>query len=135
MIVLDASALIDVLTDQPAKTNVLEHLEQQILAPSHQLAEVVSAIARLKRSGALKPSAAKAALSEAADLTQTLVPLDEDLLQRALALDGRLRVLDALYVAVAERFGCPLVTTDGRLARADPPCEVLLIESGADIDR
>ena len=128
MIVLDASALIDVLTDQPTKSHVLEYFDRQILAPSHQLAEVVSAIAALKRAGVLKPAAAKAALSEAADLHQTWVPLDAELLQRALSLDDRLRMLDAIYVAIAERFSCPVLTTDARLARAKPPCDVLLLQ-------
>lgn len=128
MIVLDASALIDVLTDQPTKDQILSHFGQQILAPAHQPAEVVSAIARLKRAGDLKPMQARTAISDAAVLVQTPVPLDGPLLQRALSMDGRIRVLDAIYVATAERFDCPLLTTDARLARAHPPCDLILIE-------
>ncbi len=37
------------------------------------------------------------------------------------------RVLDGLYVALAEQRDCPLLTTDARLAAAVPPCEVVLI--------
>ena len=48
MIVLDAAAVVDVVTDQPTKPWVLENLRgQEVLAPAHQLAEVLSAIARL----------------------------------------------------------------------------------------
>lgn len=127
MIVLDASALVDVLIDQPHRDAVLAHLDGQVIAPAHQPVEVLSALARLRRAGQLTDTAARRALGEAADLEQDLVPADAQLLRRALELDGRLRVVDALYVALAERLGCPLVTTDRRLAAADPPCEVLVV--------
>lgn len=126
MIVLDASALVDVVTDQPAKSAVLEHLGQPIAAPGHQLAEVLSAIARMVRGGQLDPDAAAAAVADAAALSQSHVPLDADLLARALALNDRVRALDGLYVALAERLACPLLTTDTRLKRSDPPCEVIV---------
>jgi len=126
VIVLDASALIDVLLDQPNKAAVLAHLEQQIHAPAHQPVEVLSALARLKRAGAIDESVAREAIAEVQDLVQELVIPDQWLLRRALELDGRLRVVDALYVALAERLGCPLVTTDRRLADSNPPCDVVL---------
>jgi len=47
--VLDVSALVDVVVDQPAEEFVLGHLDQPILAPAHQLGEVLSALARLVR--------------------------------------------------------------------------------------
>lgn len=124
---LDASALIDVVTDQPTKPGVLDHLAQPISAPADQLAEVVSAVARMRRAGQLGRTEAEAALTDAASLVQIQVPLDDQLLQQALRLDGRLRVLDAIYVVLARRLACPLVTTDARLARAEPPCELVLI--------
>jgi predicted nucleic acid-binding protein len=133
MIVLDASALVDVVTDQPAKPAVLEHLEQPIAAPGHQLAEVLSAVARMARGGLLDAEAAAAAVADAAALSQNHVPLDDELLARALVLNGRLRALDGLYVALAERLACPLLTTDVRLKRADPPCEVIVAEA-VDLD-
>ncbi|MCR1786036.1 type II toxin-antitoxin system VapC family toxin [Nocardioides carbamazepini] len=133
MIVLDASALVDVVTDQPAKPAVLEHLEQPIAAPGHQLAEVLSAVARMARGGLLDAEAAAAAVADAAALSQNHVPLDDELLARALVLNGRLRALDGLYVALAERLACPLLTTDVRLKRADPPCEVIVAEA-VDVD-
>ncbi|MGL5864312.1 MAG: hypothetical protein ACRCYX_00365 [Dermatophilaceae bacterium] len=42
----------------------------------------------------------------------------------------RIRVLDGLYVALTEELGCPLVTTDRRLAAAAPPCTVLVPPAG-----
>ena len=45
-------------------------------------------------------------------------------LRRAYALRERIRVLDGLYVALADELGCTLVTTDRRLAAATAPCDV-----------
>jgi predicted nucleic acid-binding protein len=101
-----------------------EITEEQISAPAHQPAEVLSALARLVRAGELDTAIAAEALREAADLPQALVTPSLAHLERALHLQDRVRVLDGLYVALAEELGCPLVTTDRRLADAGPPCEV-----------
>lgn len=126
MIVLDASALVDVILDQPAKEEILAHLGQPIAAPGHQPAEVLSALARLVRAGQITSAEAGAALDDAAALDQDLVAVSAVHLRRAFALRERIRVLDGLYVALAEQLGCPLLTTDRRLANADPPCEVIV---------
>lgn len=128
MIVLDASALVDVVTDRPQRDAVLAHLGQQILAPGHQLAEVSSALVRLVRAADLTEDESQRALTDAASLVQQTVEIDESLLLRAFELRDSIRILDGLYVALAERYACPLVTTDGRLARADPPCEVIFVQ-------
>ena len=54
---------------------------------------------------------------------QTLVPLDEELAEGAaqLAALARLRGSDAVYGAVAERYGATLVTLDGRQLDRLPP--------------
>lgn len=125
MIVLDASALVDVVADRPLREGVLDHLNQRILAPAHQLAEVSSALHQLVRAGDLSDDDARRALVDAAGLAQQTIALDEALLLRAYALRNSIRILDGLYVALAERHGCALLTTDGRLARASAPCEVI----------
>lgn len=126
MIVLDAAALVDVVADRPSREAVLDHLTQPICAPGHQLAEVISALTRLVRADELTPIQCSRGLRDAATLEQDIVALDDRLLARAFALREQVRVLDGLYVALAERRGCPLLTTDARLARAEPPCEVIL---------
>lgn len=126
MIVLDASALIDVVLDQPAKSGVLDLLGDEVCAPAHQLAEVLSAIARVERSGAIDADTAAAAVRDAASLVQEFTVPEEALLSRAFELRERIRVVDGLYVALAERLRCPLVTTDRRLAGAQAPCEVIV---------
>ncbi|MQA86189.1 MAG: PIN domain-containing protein [Streptosporangiales bacterium] len=126
MIVLDASALIDVVIDQPAKERVLAHLDQPIVAPAHQLAEVLSALARLVRADAITAAAARAALDEATALEQEHVTPSSVHLRRALELQQQIRVLDGLYAALAEERRCPLLTTDQRLVASDPPCDAIL---------
>lgn len=131
MIVLDASALVDVLIDQPAKPWILDQLRgRQIVAPAHQPAEVLSALARLVRSGTLAGQAAVDALREASMLQQELVPPTSGQLVRALELQDRLRVLDALYVVLAQDREAVLLTTDRRLSRGELPVPALAPPEG-----
>ena len=123
MIVLDASALVDVVTDQEAAPWLLDRIAgEQVHAPSHQPAEVLSALARMVRAGDLEPDVGAEALEEAAALPQHLASPTPGQMQRAFVLRDRIRVLGGLYVTLAEDLGCPLVTTDVRLMQAKPPC-------------
>lgn len=125
MIVLDAAAVVDVLLGQRDTDWVLDQLQdQEVYAPAHQPAEVLSAIARLQRAGHLSSTQATDAVADAAALEQHLVAPTPAHLRRALELQERVRVLDGLYVALAEELECPVVTTDRRLAGSSPPCEV-----------
>ena len=50
------------------------------------------------------------------------------MLQRAYELRATVTVYDAVYVALAESLGCPLLTADARLARASGPrCDIRLL--------
>lgn len=125
MIVLDASALVDVVLDQTPGSWVLSQLAgEQVCAPAHQPAEVVSAVARFRRAGHISDKVARAAITEALELVQELVFPSPHHHLRAFDLQDNVRILDGLYVALAEERRCPLVTTDARLRRAAPPCEV-----------
>jgi predicted nucleic acid-binding protein len=125
VIVLDAAALVDVVLDQPAKPWVLELIESSpVISPAHQLAEVLSAIARLVRAGTIDTAVAAEALAEARSLEQELVTPTSGHLARALDLQERVPVLDALYVVLAQDHDAPLVTTDERLARAQLTIDV-----------
>lgn len=127
MIVLDASALVDVVLDQPTSGWLLEQLSgQDVCAPGHQPAEVVSALARLHRAGVLDDDALDDALAEAAALSQDLVLPTLAHVRRAVQLSPRIRVLDGLAVALAEERGCPLLTSDRRLAGGGTPCALLV---------
>lgn len=125
MIVLDAAAVVDVLLGQAHTDWVLDQLQgQEVYAPAHQPAEVLSAVARLQRAGHLSSTQVTDAEADAAALEQHLVAPTPAHLRRALELQERVRVLDGLYVALAEELECPVVTTDSRLAGSSPPCEV-----------
>jgi predicted nucleic acid-binding protein len=127
VIVLDASALVDVITGNHTRQQVLEQIDDDVVAPAHQPAEVLSAVARMVRAGDVDHDAAGPALDEGLRIVQDLVPPSTAHLRRALDLQDRIRVVDGLYVALAEERGCPLLTTDRRLAAADPPCEVIFV--------
>ena len=125
MIVLDASAVVDVLLDRPnAEWVRTQLLDQALSAPAHQPAEVTSAVGRLIRAGQLGTTTALEVIAEFSQLPQSLINPTREHLQRALALHPRVRVVDGLYVALAEAMTCPLVTTDLRLARSGLPIEV-----------
>jgi len=126
VIVVDASALIDVVLGQPAAGWVLDRLAgEDLCAPCHLPAEVASATARLVRAGELESAAAGRAVDRLLDVAVEMVLPTAAHLRRALALQERIRVHDGLYVALAEERGCALVTTDRRLSRADAPCQVV----------
>ncbi len=125
MIVLDASALIDAVLDQPAAGWVLDEIaDAEVAAPAHQPAEILSAIARLVRATKVDLESARDALDEALALPQRFVTPTASHVRRAFALRDQIRVVDCLYVALADELDCPLVTTDRRLAAADAPCEI-----------
>ncbi|MGQ0575656.1 MAG: type II toxin-antitoxin system VapC family toxin [Pseudonocardia sp.] len=133
MMVLDASALVCVLVDQPDAAWVIDRIaEDEVVAPAHQPAEVLSAMARLVRQGVLSADSAREAVDEALALSQRLVLPSPAHIRRAFALRERIRVVDALYVVLADELGCPLVTIDRRLAGADAPCEVRVPPAAAD---
>lgn len=125
MIVLDSSALVELVADGPDKAWVGGRMsDHPVAAPAHQLAEVASAVGRLVRAGDLRPEDGLQALTDAARLPQDVHPVDERLLQEAYDMRDRVRILDGIYVALARRLGATLLTTDRRLRPADPPCPV-----------
>lgn len=125
MIVLDASALVDAVLDQPTAGWVLDEIaDEDVCSPAHQPAEVLSALARLVRTAQVDLESARDALDEALALPQRFVTPTASHLRRAFALRDRIHVVDGLYVALADELDSPLVTTDRRFAVADAPCEV-----------
>lgn len=127
VIVLDASALVDVLVEQPNADWLLQHMVgTEVCAPGHQTVEALSALTRLHRAGHISEAALSSAASDAVMLHQQLVPPTVGHVQRALELRSHVRITDGLYVALAEERDCPLLTTDRRLARTVSTCEVLV---------
>lgn len=117
-VVIDASALIDLLADLDGAQAVHERLRGTVLhAPSHLDAEVLSALGRLSRAGELDEHHVEAALDRLAALPVHRHSAHE-LVSGAWARRGNLRLVDALYVELAHRLRLTLLTTDNRLDRA-----------------
>jgi predicted nucleic acid-binding protein len=130
---VDASVFLNAFNPYEAghetSQQFLAHLRRQaapIVVPTLLLPEVAAAIRRGRDDPALARRFAEA-LSRFPHLL--LVPLDEPLAHQAVvaAAEHGLRGSDAVYVAVALRFGSTLVTLDReqceRASRAIPACE------------
>ncbi|MFN8095505.1 MAG: type II toxin-antitoxin system VapC family toxin [Vicinamibacteria bacterium] len=120
MIVLDASALVELLLGTAAGRAVLERIaspDVSLHAPHLADVEVAQVLRRLARDGDLDPGSAGTALADlrALDLERHS---HEPLLERVWALRDNLTAYDAVYVALAEALDAKLVTCDRRLARA-----------------
>lgn len=118
-VVVDASALVEVLVDSPVGRRTLDLLEQQdeTVAPDLLDAEVHSALAGRVRDGRLTLDDAEAALDDLASTPVMRLP-HAPLLTAAWHRRHNLTVYDALYVELAAEMRCALVTADARLARA-----------------
>jgi predicted nucleic acid-binding protein len=120
MIVLDASALVELLLGTEAGRTIASRIADPTLglhAPHLADVEVAQALRRYVREGELDAGSAVSALAElrALDLERHA---HEPLLDRVWALRENVTAYDAVYVALAEALEAPLVTCDGRLARA-----------------
>lgn len=89
-------------------------------APAHFDAEVLSALGRMQRAGALTVAYVDAALEELRQVHGL-----SSLLAGAWSRRDTLRLTDALYVELAETAGLVLLTTDERLARAWPSAHAI----------
>jgi predicted nucleic acid-binding protein len=119
-VVVDASAMVDLLLDTERSSQVRDALRQRSLAaPAHFDAEVMSAIGRLRRTGDLSEHSAGARIERLASAPVRRAPL-APLLRGAWARRGDTRLTDALYIELATALNTVVVTTDLRLARAHP---------------
>jgi predicted nucleic acid-binding protein len=120
VIVVDASALLELLLDGPSSGVVAARFREpgvSLHAPHLLDVEVAHVLRRHARSGALDDRRAAEALSDFLDLPITRYP-HELLLPRAWMLRDVVTAYDAMYVALAEGLDAPLVTRDRKLARA-----------------
>lgn len=120
MIVVDASALLEVLLRTPASKAV----EGRLFAPGQTLhaphlldVEVAQVIRRYVANGEVHAERGRMALADLADFPLRRYPHDF-LLPRIWDLRDNLTAYDAAYVALAEALEAPLLTRDRRLATA-----------------
>jgi predicted nucleic acid-binding protein len=123
MLVVDASALTELILGRPAGDVVGEHLARHAFAlhaPHLVDVEVVSALRRLVASGEATAERAGEAIGDLQDLPIERYAHDI-LVPRVWQLRENFSAYDASYVALAEGLAdepVPLLTADGRLARA-----------------
>lgn len=120
MIVLDASAAIELLLRTPAAAAI----EARLFAPNETLhaphlldIEVTQVIRRYAAMGEVDEGRGSAALEDLCNLPVRRYPHDI-LLPRVWALRNNLTAYDAAYVALAEALDAMLITRDKRLAGA-----------------
>lgn len=120
MIVVDASAVLEVLTRGPAARAA----EARLFAPDETLhaPELIDLeVAQVLRRFVLARRMTVALADQAMDRwrgTRVQRWAHHDLLPRVWSLRATLNAYDAAYVALAEGLGVALVTTDGKIARA-----------------
>jgi predicted nucleic acid-binding protein len=119
MIAVDSSALIALVLGSRHGRFVERHLGEHAfgIAPHVIDAEVVSALRRLVAAGTVSEQRAIVALAHAASLRIVRFPLLH-FIPRVWELRQSVTTSDAFFVALAEEAGVPLLTIDGRLARA-----------------
>lgn len=120
MIVVDASALLEVLLRTPAAKAVEARLFEPGLtlhAPHLLDVEVAQVIRRFAARGDIDDTRGRAALADMADFPLHRYPHDM-LLPRIWDLRANVTAYDAAYIALAEALGAPLLTRDQRLAAA-----------------
>lgn len=119
MIVLDAPAAADLLLATPRARAVADALsgDVELHAPELIQPEVLSVVRRWLAQRWISQEVADRAVADLGDMPGVMHP-HAALRQRAWDLRDRFTASDAHYVALAEALDAPLVTTDGRLARA-----------------
>jgi predicted nucleic acid-binding protein len=120
MKVLDASVLVEFLSGGEHAESSERHLMESpgwLWAPYLVDAEVGHALRGEVRAGKISARAARAALGDLMEMRLQRVS-HHLLADRAWELRQNVSFYDALYVALAEALEAPLVTLDGRLAKA-----------------
>ena len=120
MIVVDASAMIEVLVRAPAAAAIDARLfepGETMHAPHLLDVEVAQVNRRYVANGDIDANRGREALDDLADLRLRRYPHDV-LLPRIWELRHNLTAYDAAYVALAEALAAPLLTRDRRLTAA-----------------
>jgi predicted nucleic acid-binding protein len=120
VIVVDASAAIEVLLNTPAAARIAERLfapGETLHAPHLLDVEVAQVLRRYALAGQLDAARGVEALDDLAALPLTRYPHDL-LLPRIWELRENVTAYDAVYLALAEVLAAPLLTRDQAFASA-----------------
>ena len=120
MIVVDASVLALALLNEERIGDVARDAltaDNRWVMPEHWAVEVLSVIRGHLLGGKIGAAQAHDAVDAVGEI-EPEVPPTRVLVERIWSLRGNLTTYDAAYVAAAEKYECPLVTADAKLARA-----------------
>ena len=120
MIVVDASAMVEVLLVTPASLGIEDRLfdpAESLHAPHLLDLEIAQVLRRFCATGEVEPARAGEVLDDLAALGVHRYPHDL-FLPRIWELRHNISAYDAAYVALAEALSAPLLTADRRLAQA-----------------
>ncbi len=120
MIVVDASAVVELLLASPTGARVSERIlnpDETVCAPHLLDLEVTQVLRRYNLSGDLESSRASEALQDFLDLPIERYPHDL-FLNRIWQMRHNVTAYDAAYIALAEAVDAVLLTTNARLAAA-----------------
>ena len=125
MIVIDASAIIQVLVGRDPGPALLDAVAGDLAAPHILDVEGLSALRGMVLGGVLPLEAAESARRSYADLVITRYEAAL-LADRVWALRNQYTSYDAMYLALAEGLGAPLVTCDRKLDAGGHHVEVVV---------
>ena len=131
MRVVDASALVTLVAgrSQETRDELGRRLSgHELHVPEHAGAEVLSAIRGLRLGGSISGAIAVQALADYAMMPLRRHPA-VPFIPRAWELRHAMTANDALYAALAETLGCPLVTCDMKLRGGGHGAEVIIVNS------
>lgn len=120
MIVIDASALLEVLLRTPTAADLTERLlaRQETLHAPHLIdVEVAQTLRRFVIAGKISPQRGREAIGDLNDFPMSRYPHDV-LLTRIWELRDNFAAYDAAYIALSEALDAPLITHDQKLANA-----------------
>lgn len=126
-LVCDASVMVALLTATAVVGPIANRLRGHVVhVPAHFDAEVLSALGRLHRAGDIPVEEVDRALDQLATAPYERHAL-ATLLTPAWAHRANVRLVDALYLALADELGAPLLTLDRGLASATSRGELISI--------
>lgn len=118
MVVVDTSAIVSLLAEDPPAAVLAERVSGQALHAPHLIdVEFLHALRRMVATGRVSEGRASVIRSDFASLRIVRYPHGL-FLDRMWELRDNLTAYDAAFVALAEALEVPLVTTDARLAGA-----------------
>ena len=120
MLVIDASAVVEVLTTDPVYIPDLArrvHDVEWMSAPGLIDYEVLNVLRKMVGRGDIDAEFAESSRLALRDLRLVRHPMTDTMSDRIWQLRHNVSAYDASYIALAEHLGMPLITTERRLAQ------------------